>query len=130
MNKLNNKGQSLVMFIVFLPVFLLLMVYMIDLSIAKYDWSKINNIAKEVVSDGLKNIESNPKDKMDEIISNNDLNIKSYDINIDSENKIITIAIYKESNTIFKKILDKTYSEKCSYKGYFKDEKMIIERVL
>ena len=50
MNKLNNKGQSLVMFIVFLPVFLLLMVYMIDLSIAKYDWSKINNIAKEVVS--------------------------------------------------------------------------------
>ena len=88
MNKLNNKGQSLVMLIVFLPVFLLLMVYMIDLSIAKYDWSKINNIAKEAVSYGLKNIESNPKDKMDEMISNNDLNIKSYDINIDSENRI------------------------------------------
>lgn len=129
MNKLSNKGQSLAIFVIFLPVFILMGALIVDLGLAKYNDNKIDNINKMVLSYGLKHIDNNPYNDMIDLIYQNDSKIDSYSIDIDQENKTIKISIDKSSKGLFGKIIDKEiYKEKSSYIGYIKDEKIIIER--
>ena len=36
MSRLNNKGQSLAIFVIFVPVFIMMGTYVVDVSFAKY----------------------------------------------------------------------------------------------
>lgn len=129
MNKLSNKGQSLAIFVIFLPVFIMMGAFIVDLGLAKYNDNKIDNINKMVIKYGLNHIDENPYNDMVDLIYQNDSKIDSYSIDIDSVNKTIRISIDKSSIGPFGKIIDKQiYKEKSSYIGYIKDEKIIIER--
>lgn len=129
MNNLSNKGQSLAIFIIFLPVFIMMGAFIVDLGLAKYNDNKIDNINKMVIKYGLNHIDENPYNDMVDLIYQNDSKIDSYSIDIDSVNKTIRISIDKSSIGPFGKIIDKQiYKEKSSYIGYIKDEKIIIER--
>lgn len=129
MSKLNNKGQSLVLFTIFVPVIIMVGTLVIDVSYAKYNSRKINAIAKEVLDYGLTNIENNPYDEMVNLIYKNDENIDEYKIDIKEDEKKIDISLSKSAKGFFGSIVGKEiYTEKCSYTGYFKDEEKIIEK--
>lgn len=130
MSKLNNKGQSLVLFIVFVPLVIIMGALIVDLSYAKYNSRRINLIAKEVLSYGLNNIENDPYYEMVNLIYKNDEDIDEYKINIDSDNKRIDIMISKSNKSFFSFIVGKEiYTQKCLYTGYFNEDKKVIERV-
>lgn len=129
MNNLNNKGQSLALFIIFIPVIIMIGTLCIDVSYAKYNNRKINMIAKEIVDYGLRHIDDNPYDEMVKLIYQNDDDIDSYKIDINSENKTIDVSISKSTKGFFGSLVGKEiYNEECSYKGYYNEDNKIIEK--
>lgn len=95
MNKLNNKGQALVMFVCLLPILIAVVGVVIDVSSMTISKNKLNNINKIAVS-LFKDVNNSSEDIIN-IIKINDENIKN--IMINKEKK--TVIIDKEINSIF-----------------------------
>lgn len=119
---MNNKGQTLVVFVLFLPVLVIVITMIINKSNMYYDKRNMENIAKEAINYGLSNIEDeNIEDKIKIFISKN--------IDCEKEIKIedgeIRVTLIKENKTI-KKILG--YGNiKIKYKGKIEDNKKKVE---
>lgn len=129
MSKLNNKGQSLAIFVIFVPVFIMIGTFVVDVSFAKYNERRLDNLNKQVINYGLKHIDEEPYDNMVDLIYQNDSDINSYEININNETKEISVTLSKSTKGFFGSIVDKEiYNEKSSLKGYIKDDKKIIEK--
>ena len=129
MNKLNNKGQSLAIFVIFVPVFIMMGTFVVDVSFAKYNERRLDNLNKQVINYGLKHIDEEPYDNMVDLIYQNDSDIDSYEININNETKEISVTLSKSTKGFFGSIVGKEiYNEKSYLKGYIKDDKKIIEK--
>lgn len=129
MSKLNNKGQSLAIFVIFVPVFIMIGTFVVDVSFAKYNERRLDNLNKQVINYGLKHIDEEPYDNMVDLIYQNDSDIDSYEININNETKEISVTLSKSTKGFFGSIVSKEiYNEKSSLKGYIKDDKKIIEK--
>ncbi len=129
MSKLNNRGQSLAIFVIFVPVFIMIGTYVVDVSFAKYNERRLDNLNKQVINYGLKHIDEEPYDNMVDLIYQNDSDIDSYEININSDAKEISVTLSKSTKGFFGSIVGKEiYNEKSSFKGYIKDDKKIIEK--
>ena len=95
MHQLNNKGQSIIAFALLLPLILLVVAYIYDISNMNYEKNRINGIA-EMIKD------TNSEDVCD-LVYKNDKNIEC---TIDSEK----ITLKKEIKSVLSKILgNKTY---------------------
>lgn len=129
MSKLNNKGQSLAIFVIFVPVFIMIGTFVVDVSFAKYNERRLDNLNKQVINYGLKHIDEEPYDNMVDLIYQNDSDIDSYEININNETKEISVTLSKSTKGFFGSIVGKEiYNEKSYLKGYIKDDKKIIEK--
>lgn len=129
MSRLNNKGQSLAIFVIFVPVFIMMGTYVVDVSFAKYNERRLDNLNKQVINYGLKHIDEEPYDNMIDLIYQNDSDIDFYEININNETKEISVTLSKSTKGFFGSIVGKEiYNEKSSLKGYIKDDKKIIEK--
>ena len=58
MIRLNNKGQSLVLFIVIIPIILLVFVLVYDIGTAIYEKNRLSNTSYMVIDYALDNIDS------------------------------------------------------------------------
>jgi len=119
---MNNKGQTLVVFVLFLPVLVIVITMIINKSNMYYDKRNMENIAKEAINYGLSNIE-------DENIENKIKIFISKNIDCEKEVKIedgeIRVTLKKENKTV-KKILG--YGNiKIKYKGKIEDNKKKVE---
>lgn len=126
MNKLNNKGQSLVMFVVILPVIIMILMMVVDIGKMVNLKSELDNINYIAISYGLDNISDNDiQDKIRKLIYKNKLGIDEVKIEIDDGEIDITLVdgvdliLLKESNIL---------RVRSSYRGIISDEKKIIER--
>lgn len=129
MSRLNNKGQSLAIFVILVPVFIMMGTYVVDVSFAKYNERRLDNLNKQVINYGLKHIDEEPYDNMVDLIYQNDSDIDFYEININNETKEISVTLSKSTKGFFGSIVGKEiYNEKSSLKGYIKDDKKIIEK--
>lgn len=130
MNKLSNTGQSLAIFIVFIPVFIIIGTFAVDITYAKYNMGKLNERSKMIIRYGLNHIDESPYEDMVDLIYQNNDDIDNYSIDINEENKEITMTITAYSKSFFGKIMNKNiFKQKSSYKGYIKDDRKIIEEV-
>lgn len=129
MIKLSNRGQSLALFVVFIPFFIMIGAFVVDVSFAKYNANRLNEIAKMVTRYGINHIDEDPYYEMVDLIYKNDDGIDSYDIKIDSESKTVSVTLDKATEGFFGKIIDKEiYKEQSSYVGTIRDEKIVIEK--
>ena len=129
MNKLNEKGQSLALFVIFLPVIMMIGTLVIDIGLANYNKHKLDEISKSVLDYGINNIDNDPYSNMVDLIYQNDSDIDSYGIDMDLDNRKIKLVIKKATKGVFGSIIGKEiYKEESSYVGYFKEENIVIER--
>lgn len=129
MNKLNSKGQSLAMFIIFIPFFIMIGAYIIDLGFAKYNSNKLDSINKLVIKYGLLNIDEEPKEEMIKLIYKNDSKIDRYNIAINESENTVRVELEKSTKGFFGSIIDKEiYKEISSYTGSIKNNNIVIER--
>ena len=71
MFKLNNKGQSLVMFIIIIPIFLLIVTLVYDVGTAIYEKNRMANTNYMVIDYGLDNINIVSEGELTNLIQRN-----------------------------------------------------------
>lgn len=93
---MNNKGQSLVIFIIFIPIILIILGIVIDIGLMGLDKIKTTNTLKNDIEYCLnKNCDEATLKK----IINKNIKYDSLDISIDNN---ITLDITYHTNTVFK----------------------------
>jgi|GEM_PF-383459 hypothetical protein len=125
---LNNKGQSLVMFVMILPILLMIIMMVIDIGKMVQRREELDSINYILVDYGLDNIElNNLEDKLKEILDKNDKSIDIVKINIDKESLEVEVILRDEVDLLILKD-NKLFRVKSDYVGRVVDNKKIIER--
>ncbi len=115
---MNNKGQSLVIFVLILPALLLLITLTFEIGNLNYTVNKYKKEIKQTIEYGLNNIE---KENLQAILTNLlKENIKGQ-INIEINNQIIKINIKDEIS------FTKKFDINITYIGYKENGKIIIK---
>lgn len=128
MFSLNNKGQSLVMFIIIFPIFLFIITLIYDVGNAIYEKNSLSNINYIVVEYALLNIDTIREEDIVDLINENDNDVN--DISIMIINNSVDITLEKDIKGVFGKIFDfNLTSVRSEYKGEIIDNKTKIERV-
>ncbi|MBR3161702.1 MAG: hypothetical protein IKF19_03120 [Bacilli bacterium] len=125
---LNNKGQSLVIFIVMIPIIILIMILVMDIGNLAYEKQELDNINKIVLNYGLDNI--NNIEVINEMytLAKNNNSKANYSIIYKNNKFIITSKYYVKG--VFTKIINiDGYLAKSTYEGYLKNDKYIIKRI-
>ena len=125
---LNNKGQSLVMFVLIIPIFLGIMVLVIDIGNVICYKQDMDNINKIVIYYGLENISNdNVIDDMKELgkLNNKDLTM---DVRFNDMEFYVSSSCYVKGifSNIFKM---KGFLVKSEFKGYIDLNKNVIKKI-
>lgn len=129
MMKLNNKGQTLVMFIVIIPILISIMVLVIDLGSAFTKKQELNNVNKLVIEYGLDNLDQeNLESDLTSYITMNAKDLSNVKVTV--ENNTINVTTKAYIDGIISKALNIDGFEIVStYQGYLSGEEKRIERV-
>ena len=112
---MNNKGQTLVIFVLLLPLFLLLFAYVVDTSILFYEKNKLDDLTKMIIDYKMYHIEEN-ENKIKDYIIKNDKEIKIEKIKMDEEK--IELHLSKKIKSLFGRIVGFNYYDiDSSYRG-------------
>ena len=98
---MNKHGQSLVTFVLILPVIVLFLAFFIDSGISIMRKEKIDGIIKSNMESILQN-DIRDINKIEKVLKNNDLNLN---VNIKLENNELKINISSNDKSIFGNIL-------------------------
>lgn len=122
---MNNKGQSLVLFILVIPILLGIMVLVIDVGNAMYEKNKINSVIEMVIEYGLE--EGYTEDEMNKLISYN-LDTDKYLVRI--LDGVINVKVSDYVDGVISNVVSfDGFKIVSQYKGYMKDDKKVIEKV-
>lgn len=128
MFKLNNKGQSLVMFVVIIPILCLVFTLVYDIGIAIYEKNRLSNTCYIVIDYGLDNIDSINESDLIDLIQKN-INNLSYISVFNSENSI-EIKLSKNIKGIMGKMFGFNLIEANTYyEGKIVNNEKKIERI-
>lgn len=127
---LNNKGQSLILFIIIMPILLLIMILIVDIGRVYVLKNELQNISNIVVDYGLDNIDSiDLEEKMLELVTINKNNVLYVDIDIND--RVIYLTLKDNVSGILSSVIGKSIFEvNVSYMGYMDDGNKRIERVV
>lgn len=109
---MNNKGQTLVIFVLLLPLFVLLLAFITDTSIMFFEKNRLDNTSRMIINYKMNHIEMNDK-KVREYIKKNDKEIKVEKLKMDD--KKVVLKTSKKINSVFGKIIGKDYYIVSSY---------------
>ena len=128
MFKLNNKGQSLVMFIIIIPIFVLILTLVYDVGNAIYIKNKLSNTSYMAIDYGLDNISKVNENKLIDLVMKN-VSELSY-VYVLIEDNVIEIKLSKSVQGIVGNLFGFDLIEANSYyKGEIIDGKKKIERI-
>lgn len=122
---MNNKGQTLVIFIILLPMFLALCAFVIDVGLMTYENIKLKNTTKSVLNSVVDKNKIN-EDDIKKLYQKNKINIDNIEIIINDE--IIQIKNQYFIDSLFGKILQiKEYEVRVNAKIDLKSKKITFE---
>lgn len=126
---LNNKGQSLILFVIVLPVVLLIAIIVIDMGRVIVKKQELNNISNIVLSYGLDNLDKvDLSNKLQELVKLNNSEID--EVNVFIEDNKIKLELKDNVNGIFSSFANiSIFNVKSYYVGYLENENKKIEKV-
>ena len=129
MLKINNKGQSLVMFVLIIPIFLLILTLVYDVGNAIYEKDRLSNTNYLTIEYGLNNIDTVTENDLKNLIEQNTYTLKYIYITIE-ENQI-EIKMEKDAKSIIGKMFNFNLVKIIShYKGKIINNQKEIERIV
>ena len=118
---MNNKGQTLVIFIIVLPLIILAMAFIVDTGLMVINKSKLDSTSK-VIIDKYYDYEGDIDLVVREYLDNNDINYQSYKI---ERNNNFKIEIKSTIDSIFGKVIGlKEYEIESNVVGYKENDKI------
>lgn len=120
---MNNRGQSLVAFIIILPILLMILTLVIDLGFMHIEKRSMNNNCYDAVEYYLNNID---KEDINQRVNNLlNKNIKNIDeIFINDTDDYVEISIIKNRKSIYS-VISNDIEIKITYKGMKEDKRII-----
>ena len=100
---MNNKGQSLVIFIIIIPVIFIVFSFLYDYAYIVYSQNKYENISKDIINFTLE------EDKIIDLYKKNGYEVNNFKYKIDNDK--IYIQNSYEIKSIFGKIINLKYYE-------------------
>ena len=129
MFKINNKGQSLVMFVLIIPIFLLILTLVYDVGNAIYEKDRLSNTNYLTIEYGLNNIDTVTENDLKNLIEQNTSNLKYIYVTI--EGNQIEIKMEKDAKSIIGKMFNFNLVKIIShYKGKIINNQKEIERIV
>lgn len=124
---MGRKGQVLVGFLLLLPLFLILFVFVVDVGFMKIAERNVENTIKEAITYGLKQ-EQLPEDekqqKIETILKKNIDSIQTLEVTVTSEEIKVHVVVTRQ-NLFGTLINQRIYKIDKTYKGY-NDQKIRI----
>lgn len=126
---LNNKGQSLVLFVIVLPILILLLILVIDIGKIIVLKQELNNISELVLDYGLDNFDSeNIENELVNLIKLNKNDVDN--INVYIEDDKIYVKLSEKCDGIFSSFIDLSiFNVNSFYMGSIIDDEKRIERM-
>lgn len=125
---MNNRGQTLALFIILIPVLLLFAAFVIDSGVMVRENTKLNSVTKLIINETIDEI-NDPKinDKIKNLYIRNGIPTDKVIIKI-KDNKL-TISNEYVKTSMFGYIIDNyEYKVKIKLTGYKENDKIIIEK--
>ena len=122
---MNNKGQSLVLAVILIPIIFLMLLFVYDIcrmSLLKNELDNINYMAMEYGLDTID--EDNVVDIVNDLIDKNNDDLDKVDVHFEDDK--LYIDIEEKMDTRIGNI--KIFKVESSYVGYMDEDKKIIER--
>ena len=98
---MNNRGQTLVLFLLIMPIIIAFLAFFIDMSMVSYEKSKVNGVITNnlmvIVNKDIVDL-----DKIESIFNKNEIKVN----NIVLDNEFISIYVDYNTKSLFGKILD------------------------
>lgn len=126
---LDNKGQSLVLFVIVIPILIFILILVIDIGKAINLKQELNNINKIVLDYGLDNLDDvNLEVELIDLVKLNNSEIDKIDIKLDNDKIYLNISC--NMDLIFTSLGDLSLFEiTSSYVGYIQDGNKRIGKV-
>ena len=126
---INNKGQTLALFVIILPILLLLLVLIIDVGKVIVLKLELNNISKIVLDYGLDNMENEfLSDELINLVKLNKDDIHEIDIKVVDDR--IYVGLETSLEGLFSKLVNvNLFDVETNYVGYIDNDEKRIERL-
>ena len=126
--KLNNKGQTLIIFVILIPLLITLMAFVVDISYMYRENNKLENTTKTIIKNLYdERLNENIESKVKDLYKKNKIDIKN--IKISAKDDYLIIENNYEVNSIFGKLIGlKKYKIKVDIKGYKKNGKIVFTK--
>lgn len=126
--KLNNKGQSLVLFVVLMPIILLMFVLVYDVMNAVYEKNRLSNTSYMVIDYALDNLDGVNESDLVSLINKNVSGLSNIVVLIDNDKVNVTLS--KDIKGVFGSIFDfDLITARSEYVGYIENGNKKIEKV-
>jgi len=125
---MNNKGQSLILFVLLFPIIFLILVLVYDIGNMILLKLELDNINKLVMDYGITKIDKSEINiEIEKIILKNKEDIDTFVVTLVDEKIYIVLKDSLDNNVSILKNMD-LFEIKSSYVGYLLDDKKVIER--
>lgn len=126
--KLNNKGQSLVLFVVLMPIILLVFVLVYDVMNAVYEKNRLSNTSYMVIDYALDDLDGVNESDLVSLINKNVSGLSNIVVLIDNDKVNVTLS--KDIKGVFGSIFDfDLITARSEYVGYMDNGNKKIEKV-
>lgn len=123
--KLNNKGQSLVLFVLLLPIIFMIIALVVQVSLLEISKKEYEDNVKEAVSYGLEHLDDS--DVQNKLVRLLDENIEGQK-QVSVSNGKVRIKVSGKIDGMFSSLFEDIYRIEITYIGYLDDGKKRIEK--
>ena len=126
--KLNNKGQTLIIFVILIPLLITLMAFVVDISYMYKESNKLENTTKTIIKNVYnERLDGDIEKKVKDLYKENKIDNKN--VKVSTKNEYLIVKNEYEVDSIFGKLIGiKKYKVKVNLKGYEKNNKIVFTK--
>lgn len=122
---MGNKGQTLVIFVLILPILLLLFALIWEVGNLGLTTNKYETEIKDTIEYGLNHLDN---ENLEEVLTNLLKANLDGDISVEINNQVIKVNVKQKYDALFNNLLNNRFDIDLTYNGYIENEKLIIQK--
>lgn len=122
---MDSKGQTLVIFVLILPILLLLFALILEVGNLGLTTNKYETEIKDTIEYGLNHLDN---ENLEEVLTNLLKANLDGDISVEINNQVIKVNVKQKYDALFNNLLNNRFDIDLTYNGYIENEKLIIQK--
>lgn len=122
---MDSKGQTLVIFVLILPILLLLFALIWEVGNLGLTINKYETEIKDTIEYGLNHLDD---ENLEDILTNLLKANLEGDINVEINNQVIKVNVKQKYDALFNNLLNNRFDIDLNYNGYIENNKFIIQK--